>query len=211
MQMLYPRSVSIQQYVEQADDPGACRPARCPQCETKEPMTAHGFYNRTIVDAAFDGVIRVRRYLCTRCRRTVSLLPEWALPYVRFSIPVIARVLKARLMESLAWEAVAAMPYQRGQYWVRRFIKQAVGLSAALQALTEGTPALSFVSRALGMLEKTGWIEAHRFLFQDLRMHLLGWGCSLAPHGRRVSVNTASRLVGVVPHSTCMETEVPSG
>ncbi len=209
--MLYPRSVSIQQYMEQVDDPESCRPAQCPQCEAKESMTAHGFYRRTIEDAAFDGVIRVRRYLCAMCRRTVSLLPEWALPYVRFSIPVIARILKARLMESRAWRTMAAMPYQRGQHWVRRFIKQAVGLSAALQALTDVAPGLSFVSRALGMLEKTGWIEAHRFLFRDLRMHVLGWPSSLIPHGRRVRLNAASIGVPVIPHSTCMETEIPSG
>ena len=30
--------------------------------------------------------IRVRRYLCQACQRTVSLLPEFALPYLRFSV-----------------------------------------------------------------------------------------------------------------------------
>jgi hypothetical protein len=31
---------------------------------------SEGFYSRTLVDVAFDGVIRVRRYLCRLCRRT---------------------------------------------------------------------------------------------------------------------------------------------
>jgi hypothetical protein len=31
------------------------------------------------VDVTFDGVIRVRRYLCRFCKRTVSLLPDFAL------------------------------------------------------------------------------------------------------------------------------------
>jgi hypothetical protein len=31
-----------------------------------------------LVDIAFDGTIRVRRYLCHCCKRTVSLLPEFA-------------------------------------------------------------------------------------------------------------------------------------
>jgi hypothetical protein len=30
-------------------------------------------------------VIRVRRYLCRLCQRTVSVLPEFALPWLRFS------------------------------------------------------------------------------------------------------------------------------
>jgi hypothetical protein len=46
---------------------------------------------------AFDGSIRVRRYLCRCCKRTVSLLPEFALPCLRFSITVIAPFLVARL------------------------------------------------------------------------------------------------------------------
>jgi hypothetical protein len=126
MQMLHPQRGSIQQYMQQIDDVDRGRPSRCPQCAAKEPLRAHGFYSRTIVDEAFDGLIRIRRYLCQACLRTVSLLPEWALPYMRFSISVIAKTVKARLMENRAWKAAAVgAPYQRGQHWVRRFAKQA--------------------------------------------------------------------------------------
>src|SRR5205807_539470 len=81
---------SVQQYTEQLADPDSHRPGHCPQCHTKHPLTAHGFYTRTLVDTAFDGVIRVRRYLCQACQRTVSLLPEFVLPYLRSSLAVIA-------------------------------------------------------------------------------------------------------------------------
>ena len=172
-------------------------------------MRAHGFYVRTIVDEAFDGVIRVRRYLCQACRRTVSLLPEWALPYMRFSIAVIGRTLKARLMESRVWKAGEA--YQRAQQWLRRFEKQAEPLSAALTAVTPVQNASSFVLRAIGMLEKTGWIAAHRFVFPDLRMHLLGWPPSLVPHGRWITLDAATPAAGPAPHTTCMEREIHSG
>jgi hypothetical protein len=33
------------------------------------------------------------------------------------------------------------------------------------------------------MLQSIGWIAAHRFLFADLRFHLLGWPVFLAPDG----------------------------
>jgi hypothetical protein len=172
-------------------------------------MRAHGFYIRTIVDEAFDGVIRVRRYLCQACRRTVSLLPEWALPYMRFSIAVIGRTLKGRLMENRVWKASES--YQRGQQWVRRFEKQAERLSAAMTALTPVLNASSFVLRAMRMLEKTGWMAAHRLVFPDLRMHLLGWPPSLAPHGRRITLDSAPSVAGLAPHTTCMEKEIHSG
>lgn len=107
-----------------------------------------------MVDLAFDGTIRVRRYLCCSCKRTVSLLPEFTLPHLRFGIVVIALFLVARLLFDLTLKAaaesakLAAMPYQRGQFWVRRFRQQA---------------------------EK---------LFTDLRVHLLGWPAFLVPDGR---------------------------
>jgi len=80
MQILHPFAGSIQQYAETISDPDGYLPDHCPQCEAKQPLTGHGFYRRTLVDIAFDGVIRVRRYLRRACKRTVSLLPEFALP-----------------------------------------------------------------------------------------------------------------------------------
>jgi hypothetical protein len=76
------------------------------------------------------------------------------------------------------------MPYQRGQFWIRRFRKQAPALGVALAALTATVTAPNFVTRALGMLESIGWIAAHRFLFSEVRAHLLGWPHFLAPEGR---------------------------
>ena len=131
MQILHPIVGSVQQYLQEIADPDRYRPDHCPQCEAHRPLTAHGFYSRTLVDVAFDGTIRVRRYLCRCCQRTVSLLPEIALPYLRFGITVIAMFLIARLLggSTLGAAAVAAilpgMPYQRGQFWVRRFRRQA--------------------------------------------------------------------------------------
>lgn len=198
--MLYPDRVSIQQYMEDIDDPDQGRPLSCPQCLENQPLRAHGFYRRTIVDEALDRVIRIRRYLCQACLRTVSLLPEWALPFMRFSIPIIGKALKGRLLENRTWKmATPGAPYQRGQHWLRRFAKQAEWVSAALTARTPVNDAPSFVGRAVRMLEKIGWTEAHRFLFSDLRMHLLGWGPSWAPRGQRVTFNG---VLGLVPDST---------
>ena len=209
--MLHPHSGSIQQYMQVINDPNRGRPSSCPQCWIKEALTAHGFYSRTIVDEAFDGVIRIRRYLCQACLRTVSLLPEWALPFMRFSISVIARTVHVRLMKNQSWKVAApAAPYQRGQHWVRRFAQQAEPLSLALPAWTAVSAASSFISKALVRLQQIGWRAAHRFLFAELRMHLLGWGQSLAPHGRRIAIHDASCAPEAFPQITCIDSENPS-
>jgi transposase-like protein len=199
MQMLHPFAGSVQQYVNELSDPDRHRPGHCPQCHAKRPLHAHGCYTRTIVDAAYDGIIRVRRYLCQACKRTVSLLPEFALPYLRSSVAVVAlflltRLLKAQTLAAAAKAVNPAMPYQRGQFWVRRFRRQAAQLCTALVALTRPAPAPDFVHRALSMLESTGWTAAHRFLFSGLRGHLLGWPRSLAPDGRRATLSSAGAL-----------------
>jgi hypothetical protein len=197
MQILHPFAGSVQQYLEQLDDPDWHRPTHCPQCQAKRPLTAHGFYTRTIIDSSFDGPISVRRYLCEACRRTVSLLPEFALPYLRSSIAVIALFLVARLLKTktLAASLPTPSPYQRGQFWLRRFRAQAEALCVALAALTQPLPAPDFIHRALTMLESSGWIPAHRFLFTGLRQHLLGWPRSLVPDGRRASLRPVSSPV----------------
>ena len=197
MQMLHPFTGSVPDYLEQLDDPDCHRPTHCPQCQAKEPLTAHGFYTRTIIDSAFDGRIPVRRYLCETCRRTVSLLPEFALPYLRSSITVIAMFLIARLLlaKTLAAALPPSSPYQRGQFWLRRFRAQAEALCATLAALIQPTTAPDFVHRSLSMLESAGWISAHRFLFASVRQHLLGWPRSLVPDGRRTALIPAAASV----------------
>ena len=197
MQILHPFAGSVQQYAEQLTDPDFYRPGYCPQCQTKHPLTAHGFYTRTLIDTAFDGVIRVRRYLCQACQRTISLLPEFVLPYLRSSLTVIAlflitRLLLAQTLTSATASAPPSMPYQRGQFWIRRFRAQAEALCVALAALTQPAAAPDFAHRALAMLESTGWIAAHRFLFAGVRCHLLGWPRGLAPDGRRVAFSSAA-------------------
>ena len=198
MQILHPFAGSIQEYAEEIADPNRYRPDHCPQCQATHGLTAHGFYRRTLVDAGFDGWIHVRRYLCRPCRRTVSLLPQFALPYLRFSVTVIALFLMARLRAGLTLVAAGAlaglpnMPYQRGQFWIRRFQRQAESICAALATLTAPMAALNFVSRALQMLQALGWIAAHRFLLADLRFHLLGWPAFLTPDGRVAALRPAA-------------------
>ena len=120
------------------------------------------------------------------------------MPYLRFGVVVIALFLVARLLLGLTLKAaaesaqLAAIRYQRGQFWVRRFRQQAEKLCAALAALITPPVAPDFTSRALQMLESTGWIASHRFLFADLRIHLLGWPAFLAPAGRIAALPPAA-------------------
>jgi hypothetical protein len=52
MQILHPFAGSVQQYAEEIADPDRYRPDHCPQCASQRPLTAHGFYRRTLTDVA---------------------------------------------------------------------------------------------------------------------------------------------------------------
>lgn len=158
----------------------------------------------------FDGVVRVRRYLCRLCGRTTSLLPDFVLPYLRFGVPILGRFLQARLGEgrTLRESALVAgqpeMAPQRGQHWVRRFRRQAHSLAPALSGWIRPLPAVDFTQQALNMLEAGGWIPSHRFLFAELRTHLLGWPSFLAPDGRRRHFICRPSSDAPRPHSICL-------
>ena len=141
------------------------------------------------------------------------MLPEFVLPYLRFTIMVMGAFLKARLLLGQTLKAAAetahqaGMPYQRGQQWVRRFRHQAESVSAALAALVRPMVAADFVNKAVQMLEETGWVQGHRFLFEHLRRHLLGWPEFLAPAGIAVTMRERVQSGGQFPQRTCMDSE----
>lgn len=91
------------------------------------------------------------------------------------------------------------MPYQLGQFWVRRFRRQADMLCASLATRVVPPPAPDFTSRALRMLELIGWIAAHRFLFayrlsteemkgNQLRLYLSALAYTLVEALRRLAL-----------------------
>ena len=101
MQILHRTLGSIQQYlrdIKESSAAGRYRPDRCSLCRARACFLAHGFYYRTLVHVEFDQSIPVRRYLCRLCRRTVSLLPDFVLPYLRHSIVIIGLFLVSRLL-----------------------------------------------------------------------------------------------------------------
>jgi len=66
-------------------------PERCPHkdCHMPVKMRKHGFYERYVSIRGFYGRIRIRRYRCAVCGRTVSMLPSFCVPYLLHGIELI--------------------------------------------------------------------------------------------------------------------------
>jgi hypothetical protein len=60
----------------------------CPHCH-KNHLYKHGFYSRYLIAKGFEGFIRIRRFICPCCGRTVSILPWFCHPRRTYSMGFI--------------------------------------------------------------------------------------------------------------------------
>src|SRR3990172_3189868 len=82
------------------------RPKTCPRCDAADHLIGHGSYPRSVCDHNEALAIRVKRFLCTMCRHTISLLPSFCLPYRHYLAGVIQRVLDLRFQKQASWAII---------------------------------------------------------------------------------------------------------
>ena len=103
-------------------------PCRCPQkgCGMSACMKKHGFYSRNILLKGYVGVIRVRRYKCALCGKTVSMLPSFCIPYLQYGAEAViwAAGLALRTTVNAAAKAcLSSLPFitrRHITYWLAR-------------------------------------------------------------------------------------------
>jgi len=96
----------------------------CPQC-LSDLLKRHGFYSRWLCAIGFSGEIRIRRFLCKTCGKTVSLLPSFAHPRMSHSILFIIVVLsRFYLDEASVTQALKIFYQDTGQCCSRQLLGQ---------------------------------------------------------------------------------------
>jgi hypothetical protein len=65
----------------------------CYQCKG-DYLKKHGFYDRYLITLNFEGEIKIRRYYCGHCKKTISLLPSFCHPRRTYGTAAIIRFLK---------------------------------------------------------------------------------------------------------------------
>lgn len=81
-------------------------PRNCPHCAATKPLIGHGSYRRTACDERQSFVICVKRFLCTLCQHTISLLPSFCLPYRHYLASTIQVVLSLRFQAQSSWRSI---------------------------------------------------------------------------------------------------------
>ena len=74
-------------------------PKKCPygDCGVGIEMKKHGFYTRMLITITFTGKIRIRRYICALCGRTLSMLPSFCIAGFTYGAEFIITLLQCML------------------------------------------------------------------------------------------------------------------
>ncbi len=155
------------------------RPTTCPDCGADHSFIGHGFYPRKPLDAQQAYRIRIKRWYCTACHRTLSLLPSFLLRFRHYLLEVIQVVVVARYEDAASWRQVTARCAPQGapsprtmKRWCQSFATQAAAWWMAIeQTLAQQDPATPLLD-ALGQNARP--FDSPRALLAA-SLHLLAW------------------------------------
>ncbi len=169
----------VHEYVERCSDLVFPRPNECPQCRIVDTLIGHGFYERKALSPTAVYVLRIKRWYCTACQRTVSLSPSFLLRFRHYLLDVIQSVVVARFEDGASWTQVAqrcaveGVPSSRTmRRWCESFAEHAAAWWAAIQQTLAEHDAASPLLDPLGAA--AGPRDAPRALLQAA-LHLLAW------------------------------------
>jgi len=123
------------------------QPSFCPSCRVPVAPKKHGFYWRYLLTINFKQRIRIRRYYCPYCKKTLSYLPSFCLPHFQYALEIIYFALQlffvhgysARLCISLLRQTMndTCSCWDRAhlQFYVRRFLGNHNRIKIALRQL----------------------------------------------------------------------------
>jgi len=155
MQNIFLSKHKPEDYVEK-DCKGKYPPApkKCPHkgCGVNVEMKKHGFYSRYLTTLRFRGLIRIRRYRCPKCGRTISMLPSFCIPRLSFGAVFIVMLLRYTLTAGSISKAAKTFCAYIGSISRRLISKYLSRLRANRQLIQYGLNQLSPDNIALGRL-----------------------------------------------------------
>jgi len=114
MQLIFEFSGSPEEYISEGTHKEVQPPSTCPRCDQAKSFEPLGYYSRGLTAKGQAGVIAIiiRRFRCTTCGVSVSLLPSFAQPY---------RLVRNEIVEKFFDGEAAATDVARWNYLLRRY------------------------------------------------------------------------------------------
>ncbi len=148
---------TVHQYAAQFHHIVFPRPAVCPVCQVEHSLVGHGFYSRKPLDQLHAYRIRIKRWRCSICHHTTSLLPSFLLRFRHYLLAVIQQTLVARHEQQASHTQLskqctvqgAPSPRTLGR-WLSSFADQAPRWLGAVQEILAHHHSASSLLDALG-------------------------------------------------------------
>lgn len=120
MQQIHDFQITIAEYIKKGEENRFPHLDNCPICNSQVSPIPHGFYHRNVAFPLKSYRLPIRRYLCKSCRKTISILPAFLLPYYQYPLAAIMK----RLEEYFNRKKVHIPFYrQLKEFYGRRFLR----------------------------------------------------------------------------------------
>jgi hypothetical protein len=145
-------------------------------------MIGHGYYQRKPRDELTVYPLKIKRWRCKECKRTVCVLPNFLLSYRQYLLRVIEAELALRFERQASWAEMMAKVVASGcpalrtiQRWCASYAEQAERWLKAVQERLAQQDSLSGWLDAQGEALKAQGVEQALLRASE---HLLAWGKS---------------------------------
>lgn len=102
MQIIYSFNLSIEDYCKNIYFLDFPEFTSCPICKDKVNLIKHGFYYRNAINSDNSAYrLAIRRLVCPHCDKTISLLPDFLMPYFQSTVNRIINLLSNLLANKL--------------------------------------------------------------------------------------------------------------
>ncbi|MED5073456.1 DUF6431 domain-containing protein [Anoxybacillus geothermalis] len=118
--------IDIQTYTDRGKGNDFPDVRQCPHCPSRRPLHRHGYYQRYALTTEGEYHLWIARYRCQECRKTVSVLPSFLLPYVQYTRSVIWQAVKTWLETPRRGAKTKQVGFPTKEvilFYVRRFLR----------------------------------------------------------------------------------------
>jgi len=176
MQTILKTSLTPVQYVEQEHHKQVKAPENCPNCASAHTLESLAYYRRYVSWLTSAFLIWVRRFLCRRCRVSVSCLPCFAQPYRAINTDTIEAGFKEQLQKRTVahWDTSLRSYWRRYESHLPKLLQQVGNAFGAVPLKPTGEGFWKQLLRGCGSLAEATEQLVHRFhtcLFGTYRCH----------------------------------------
>ena len=128
MSILADYGCAEQTYIDREKHKNSACPPGCPNCGGDGCLIGHGCYLRKAKGEEGVYLIWIKRWFCKICHRTLSVIPNFLLPYRHYLVQIVQAVVEAFFEIEQHWKRIIETCAQDGipglrtmQRWCKAF------------------------------------------------------------------------------------------